>query len=339
MNFDCESFLPTKVLSRITDIRVNDPNRARRAAVTREQRSQLTFNGKLNIVAADHQARGNPRAGDDPLAMANRGHLLARLTRILISDAADGLLTTMDVLEDLLILHDLVRDAGGPAFLDSKVLIVSVNRGGLAGSAWELDDPWSGPDIETISAWRLDGLKLLLRLDLMDPNCRTTLMESVHVLRGSQAAGLPVVLEPLPVEPHAGGYRVQRDASALARTVGVATALGNGTTRVWLKLPSCDNFEQVARSTTLPILILGGEVEGDLDGFFAALTRALASGSNVRGTLIGRNALYPRAEDPLAIARGIHGVVHEGWSAQEAAAVVETSRGQDLDAVRRWLAP
>ncbi len=46
-----------------------------------------------------------------------------------------------------------------PSLLDGKVLIGSLNRGGLAGSAWELDDPITGPTPATCADWRLDGAK------------------------------------------------------------------------------------------------------------------------------------------------------------------------------------
>ena len=39
----------------------------------------------------------------------------------------------------------LIRDRGGPVVLDGKLLIASLNRGGLAGAAWEMDDPITGP--------------------------------------------------------------------------------------------------------------------------------------------------------------------------------------------------
>ncbi len=108
------------------------------------QRKSLALDGKLNIVAADHPARNVTKVGDDPLAMADRREYLARILRVLSSDRVDGVMATMDILEDLLTIDGLLRKAGAQTFLDNRVLIASLNRGGLAGSAWELDDPMTG---------------------------------------------------------------------------------------------------------------------------------------------------------------------------------------------------
>jgi hypothetical protein len=76
-----------------------------------------------------------------------------------MSDAVDGVLAAMDMLEDLLTLHDLMKQAGGPAFLDDKVLLASFNRGGLLGSSWEIDDPMTGATPATCAEWRLTERK------------------------------------------------------------------------------------------------------------------------------------------------------------------------------------
>src|SRR6266540_2822389 len=159
-----EKFLPASVLAKITEVRLADPERSLRTARARKRRSRLMSDGKLNILAADHPARRVTKVGDDPLRMADRHSYLARIVRVLQSDVVDGVMGTMDVLEDLLILHDLILEAGGPGLLDDRLLIVSLNRGGLAGASWEMDDPITGPSPATCAALKLDGAKLLMRL-------------------------------------------------------------------------------------------------------------------------------------------------------------------------------
>ena len=90
--------------------------------------------GRLMLVAADHPARGALRAGDDALAMADRCRLLDRLSVALSRPGVDGVLGTADVIEDLLLL----------GALDGKVVIGSMNRGGLAGTVFEIDDRFTG---------------------------------------------------------------------------------------------------------------------------------------------------------------------------------------------------
>src|SRR5208283_4743725 len=105
--------------------------------------------------------------------------------------------------------------------------------------------------------------------------------------------------------------------------VGVASALGSSSTRIWLKLPFSERFEDVARATTLPILLLGGEAIKDVGGLLRQVEAAMKAGPNVRGVLLGRNLLYPPEEDPLPVALAIHSIVHHGTSAEEAESKME----------------
>ena len=62
-------------------------------------------------------------------------------------------MSTMDILEDLLTLDGFLHEAGAPSLLDAKLLIGSLNRGGLAGTQWEMDDPITGPTAATCATW------------------------------------------------------------------------------------------------------------------------------------------------------------------------------------------
>ena len=342
--FSSHEFLPRSVVGRITDLRVSDPRRVEAAAARRRRRDSLTSDGRLNLLAADHPARRVTAVGGDPLAMADRHDYLARVVRVLLSGAVDGVMATMDLLEDLLLLGELLRESGGPAFLDRKLLIASLNRGGLAGASWELDDPITGADIETVRRFGLDGGKLLLRIGDDDAGSLRTMVACAESISRLNELGLPTFLEPLPVERGPQGLKVLKEAGALARAAGVASALGSSSRYLWLKLPYCEGYERVARSTTLPILLLGGESAGDPKPFLAAVAGALAAGSAVRGALVGRNVLYPGNRDPLVVARAVDGIIHRGWSEEQAARSLdegdESAPGgaaTDLDAVTRWV--
>jgi hypothetical protein len=334
LTFNPRAFLPAEILAQITDIRVTDPERSLRVARARKRREQLTRNGKLNILAADHPARRVTRVGPDPLRMADRREYLARILRVMMCDGVDGLLATMDIFEDLLLLHDLMRARGGPAFLDDKVLIVSFNRGGLLGSSWEIDDPVSGPTAASCVEWGLDGAKILLRLCDAEKDSLKTLLATVQAITELNAVGLPMFLESLPVTKVEGGYKIVKQAEELARTAGAAAALGDSARYLWLKLPYCENYEMVARATTLPILLLGGEPVGDATPFLRELAAGLAAGPNVRGALVGRNILFPGADDPLAAIEAVAGIIHQGWTVEQALDEQAAHRGRDMD----WLA-
>jgi hypothetical protein len=329
--FSSREYFPDDLLTRLMDARLEDPELAWRSAQARVRRPSLTLDGKLNLVAADHPARNVTRVGDQPLAMADRRDYLARIVRVLESDRVDGLMATMDILEDLLALDGFLREAGRPTLLDNRVLIASLNRGGLAGAVWELDDPMTGATAAACVAWKLDGAKTLLRVDATEPSSLKTMVACAQAINECNALHLPMFLEPLPVTKTEKGYVVVKEAEALAKLAGVASALGDSSRYLWLKLPYCDNYDVVARSTTLPILLLGGESAGDPSAFLRQLELALKVGPNVRGALVGRNVLYPGDEDLLAIAEAAGGIVHEGWQAEQALRSLVEKRGSDRD--------
>lgn len=329
--FSSRQFLSDQLLANLTETRVRDPEFARRSAADRVRRDCLAPDGKLNLLAADHPARNVTKVGADPLAMADRRDYLARILRVLCADQVDGVMATMDVLEDLLLIDGLLRSAGERALLDGKLIIVSLNRGGLAGSSWELDDPITGPTAAVAKAWRMDGVKLLMRVDERDPASLKTILACAQAISESNAQSVPIFLEPLPVTRTDNGYAVVKTPEALARLAGVASALGNSSRYLWLKLPYCENYQTVVRATTLPILLLGGESAGDPAPFLRQLVSAMAAGSNVRGALVGRNVLYPGDEDPLAMAEAAGGIVHEGWSVETALRSMAENRGRGMN--------
>jgi DhnA family fructose-bisphosphate aldolase class Ia len=335
--YSSSEFFPDRLLARLTETRVADPDFTWRAARVRVRRDRLAPTGKLNILAADHPARNVTKVGADPLAMADRCDYLARILRVLTTARVDGIMATMDILEDLLAIDGFLRQAGAPTLLDNRLLIASLNRGGLAGSSWELDDPITGASPASCQEWRLDGAKLLLRVDEKDPASLTTLQACARAINESNARGLPMFLEPLPVTRTEKGYVVVKTPEALARLAGVASALGDSSRFLWLKLPHCEGYETVARATTLPILLLGGESAGDPSPFLTQLRAAMAAGPNVRGALVGRNVLYPGTEDPLAMADAAGGIIHQGWSVEEALQSMAATRGCDMDRLARWL--
>jgi DhnA family fructose-bisphosphate aldolase class Ia len=301
----------TEHIKEITRHRIETPDLGQAISEKRIRRESLTDDGRLNIIAADHPARRVVQAGSNPMAMADRHDYLRRISEILIADAADGVMATMDILEELLILSYLVEQNGGKSFVDNKVLIASLNRGGLARSAWELDDPVTGANPRTCSEWNLDGAKMLLRIDDEDSNSLKTMMYCTEAINHLLYLQLPMFLEPLPVVREKSGLlKIKKDAESLANIVGVASALGESSSRLWLKLPYCETFDVVAKSTTLPILLLGGESQ-DEKTVLKEIKAALANSPNVCGTMIGRNVLFSSQRSHVAMAEEINALVHE----------------------------
>ncbi|HEV2226740.1 MAG TPA: hypothetical protein VGR56_08055 [Nitrososphaerales archaeon] len=310
--------IPKSVYSAMTDLRVKEPDLPSRLAKKRIRRTTLTKDGKLTLLAVDHTARMVTSIGDDPLRMADRRELLARTLRVMACSNFDGLLGSPDVIDDLFLLQ---RQAS-KKFLDRKVLIGSANRGGLSGAMFEMDDTVTGYDPRGIASMGLDGGKFLLRIDPEDEASLKTLGYCAAFVRGCQELGIPVFLEALPVARKDGHPTMVRDASTLAKLVGVVTALGSTSSRLWLKLPYVEDFAKVAKATTCPILVLGGDAK-ETDVLFSQILSAMEAGPNVRGVLMGRNILYPEQGDPRGMAFAIDALVRRGAGVSGAKQVME----------------
>jgi DhnA family fructose-bisphosphate aldolase class Ia len=266
----------------LRELRATRPQAVAEAAAGRVRRPLLGADGRLLIVAADHPARGALGVRSVADAMADRYDLLRRLVTSLRRPGVDGVLGTPDILEDLLLL----------GALDDKVVVGSMNRGGLQGAVFELDDRFTGYDAATIAAMRFDGGKMLTRIDLADPGTVATLEASAHAISELAASGAMAMVEPF-LSNRVDG-RVVNDLStdAVAKSVSIASGLGVTSAYTWLKLPVVDDMARVMAATTLPALLLGGDPAGHPEETFAKWREALAV-PGVRGLVVGRALLYP----------------------------------------------
>jgi len=271
--------------------RATDPAAVARAYAERRRRpGLLSERGTLFLVAADHPARGALGVAGDPLAMADRRSLLERLLVALDNPEVDGVLATPDVVEELLLL----------GALHDKVVIGSMNRGGLAGASWEIDDRFTAYDARTLAERGLDGGKMLLRLVDDDPGTVPTLQACARAVSELAERGLMAMVEPLPYRRDESGRLVlQKGAAALARAVTVAGGLGTTSAYTWLKLPAPDEPGPVLGATTLPVVVLGGVPSADPAADLASWGAALRH-PTVRGLVVGRALLYPPHGDVAA---------------------------------------
>jgi DhnA family fructose-bisphosphate aldolase class Ia len=333
MSFQTSAFFPQKLYDQITEVRVSKPELLNTAAERRSKPEDLTYDGKLTLLVADQPARRVTTAGSDPLAMGNRYEFLGRVVRVLGTEF-DGIIATVDVIEELLILDQLVVEAGADSFLDDTLLIASVNHGGLQGSAWELNDRPSSFSADSIARLRLDGIKLTWRVDLQDKASGETLDDCAHVMEDADRATLPVFFEAVPVRRGAQGYETVATAGELVKLAGVVSALGSSSDNLWLVMPPGEDFQQVTRATTLPVLMMGDELPGEPAALLDAIAAGMKAGANARGVTIGRSVLFAaNADDPAAVAHAIEALVHDGVDARAAASRLGEARGEEQD----WL--
>jgi DhnA family fructose-bisphosphate aldolase class Ia len=269
----------------LVTVRARHPEAVAEAAARRIRRPLLGDSGRLMIVAADHPARGALGVGDRRTAMANRADLLERLCIALSRPGVDGVLATADILEDLLLL----------GVLDGKVVMGSMNRGGLSGAAFEMDDRFTGHRAEDIARLRFDAGKLLLRIDYDDPGSLTTLESTARAIDDMAARQLPLFVEPFISRRVDGKVRNDLSAEAVTRSIAISSGLGGTSAYTWLKLPVTDDpddMAEVLETSTLPTVLLGGEVGDDQEGAYEKWRKALRL-PTVQGLVVGRSLLYP----------------------------------------------
>jgi DhnA family fructose-bisphosphate aldolase class Ia len=267
----------------ILDARTRHPEAIAEAAARRTRPSSLVNeHGRLMIIAADHPARGALRAGPQALAMADRVELLDRLVLALSRPGVNGVLGTPDIIEDLLLL----------GALDDKVVIGSMNRGGLAGTVFEIDDRFTAYDARALAAAGYEGGKMLLRIDADDPATVATVEACAKAISELAEHRLMAMIEPFISHRVDGRVKIDLGTEATIRAMTVAAGLGATSAYTWLKVPVVEDMEKVMAATTLPALLLGGEVSAAQDAAFESWRQALKL-PTVRGLVIGRSLLYP----------------------------------------------
>jgi DhnA family fructose-bisphosphate aldolase class Ia len=336
--FDLSAFFPMAVFDRVTEVRVRRPQLILQEAARRQRRADLAPQGRIVMLAADHPARMLTAVGENPIAMGDRHQYLGRVLRIIATPGIDGVIATTDIIEDLLIINALVREAGGPSFLDQRVLLGSMNRSGLAGSAWETDDRLTCFTPDSLDDLGLDGGKIVVRVCPEEAELTNRTLEyCARAIRGCNERGLSVFAEPVPVAKVDGRLRLRRTVSDIVKVIGVASALGDSSRGLWLEVPYIDGFERVARSTSLPLLVVAGGAAEDPSPMLSQLSDAVRARTNVRGGLIGRSVLFPGDDDPLSFALAVNAVVREGREPEGALDRLMASRNQSFDALTRWL--
>jgi DhnA family fructose-bisphosphate aldolase class Ia len=270
----------------LNEVRAREPQRIRQLLLTRRRRELFGPDGRLMIVACDHPARGALAASGRPTAMNDRMDLLERLATALARPGVDGLLATADIAEDLLLL----------GALEGKLVFSSMNRGGLQGASFELDDRRTGYDVRGTIDARFDGAKMLTRIDLDDRGTVATLEQCGQAVTELNRAELIAMVEPFMSRRVGGKVVNDLTADAVIKSVHIAQGLGASSAYTWLKLPVVAEMERVMAATTLPTLLLGGDPDGSPDETYAVWQAALALPS-VRGLVLGRTMLYPADDD------------------------------------------
>ena len=288
--------------SALIEARIREPESLLRAVQQRKRRELVGPDGNLLIVAVDHTARGMLFAGSDPLAVADRYTLLDRVMRALATPGVDGVMASADILEELAWL----------GALENVVAIGTMNRGGIFGARWELDDRLTAYDADHIAEYGLDGGKTLLRIEDTDPGVARTLEMVAAISTELADRKLMNMIEPLPyLIDENGRARLDSSTEKLIKVVAIASGLGSSSAYTWLKLPASPEMDKVAATTTMPILMLGGDPGANAAQTFAGWQAAMSE-PNVRGLVAGRALVYPEDGDVEAAVSAAARIVHGG---------------------------
>jgi DhnA family fructose-bisphosphate aldolase class Ia len=291
-------------MEHLTEIRAREPQQIAEGWERRSRRPILGKDGRMLLIAADHPARGALSVRSDTMAMASRPALLERLATALGRPGVDGVLGTPDILDDLLLM----------GVLSDKVVIGSMNRGGLQGASFELDDRFTAYTAQEIAARGLDGGKMLTRICLGDPGTVATLESSGRAVTELAGLGLMAMVEPFMSVVADGRVTNLLDPDSTIRSIHIAAGLGASSAHTWLKLPVVDDLERVMDATTMPTLLLGGDPQGNPEDTYAAWGKALDIPA-VRGLVVGRALLFPPDGDVAGAvdiaAELVHGVAAE----------------------------
>ena len=281
------SALTDKQYNELIQARLKSPESFKKALVSRKRRKMVGKDGRLLIVAADHTARGIISAGSEKYIIANRRLLLDRLVRSLSNPNVDGVLASADIVEELAWL----------GALESKLVFGTMNRGGYLGTTWGLDDPMTAYDADSIAELGLDAGKVLVRFEDTDIGVGRTIEYVVEAMRLLAEREIVCLVEPLPYKKDANGMpMLDKSTDRLDKIVSITAGFGSSASYTWLKLPSWTSHVTLRESTTLPILLLGGDPGENLDTTFEEWRSAMQI-PNVIGLVAGRPLLYPFDND------------------------------------------
>jgi DhnA family fructose-bisphosphate aldolase class Ia len=241
------------------------------------------------VLAADHRARGVATIEDYERYLACIGACMGE---------CDGILATAQPLDDL-----VGRGVVDPA---RHLTYLSVNRTGLAGTPYELDDRLVAT-VERAADDGRSGIKVMTRIDRESPHTPAALELLGRVLDDARRAGVDALVEA--VVWSVGRMSADTDdivyAAVIAHDLGApmlkvpVPAVSAGRTRVAA-------VERIVRSVGAPVLFLGGPyVDGGTEATIAEVVDVMAGGAS--GVALGRTLLL--APDPTAVAARVGAIV------------------------------
>jgi DhnA family fructose-bisphosphate aldolase class Ia len=174
-------------------------------------------------------------------------------------------------------------------------------------------------------AVRLDAACVVVNLLLLpdQPDLHRQCIDNICRLKPAcEAAGMPLMIEPLVMQPNhgSGGYMVDGAIDKIIPLVRQAVELGADV----IKADPCDEVSQYHRIITVasgrPVLVRGGGRVSDEE--ILARTYALMQ-QGAAGIVYGRNVIQHAV--PLGITRALMAIVHEQATPEQALVLIKQS--------------
>src|SRR5207237_8084791 len=125
-----------------------------------------------------------------------------------------------------------------------------------------LGDRVSGCVSATVVRMGFDGGRMLPRIDRDDPASAATLSASGRAVSELASCGVMAMVEPFWCRRVDGRVVNDLSAPAVAKSVGVVSALGVTSAYTWLKLPVVEDMAAEMGATTMPELLRARDPAG-----------------------------------------------------------------------------
>ncbi len=169
-----------------------------------------------------------------------------------------------------------------------------------------------GLTVDMEDALRVNASAVTLSVFVGEEGERTTLLNLAKLVDAGERYGVPVLAVT------AVGKNMNRDQRYLGLACRICAELGAHMVKTY----HCDGFEQIVKSTPVPIVIAGGKKVDEREAIQLA-SNAVRDGAS--GVDMGRNVF--QSDCPEGMIRAIRAVVQEGASPVDAFGVYQDAKG------------
>jgi len=245
-----------------------------------------------------------PKTGRTVMLAVDHGYFLGPTSGL--EEPAKTIVPLLPYADSLMLTRGVLRGSVPPG---SDVPIVLRVSGGT--SVLQEDLSGEGLTVAIEDAIRLNAAAITLSVFVGAEGERTTLLNLARLVDEGQKYGIPVLAVT------AVGKNMTRDARYLGLACRICAELGAHMVKTY----HCEGFEDVVRSTPVPIVIAGGKKVAEREAITLAWN-AVRSGA--RGVDMGRNIF--QSDSPVGMIRAVRAVVHEGAGVDDAYKVYLESR-------------